>query len=305
MTKRVKLVEVGLRDGLQNEKQLVGLTTRKKLIQLLINSGMKDLEIGAFVSPDKVPQMAYSKELIKHTLLNQKRGKVPLDIEFSALVPNQKGFEQALKSGVQKISVLTATSDLFSIRNINCNVKESLKRIKEIIDLNKPYKIPVRGYLSTSFGCPYEGIIKESKVVKMAEELLDMGVNEVSISDTIGVANPKNVESLLKKLLKKIDQKFLALHFHDTRGLALTNIYISLNLGITTFDASIGGLGGCPYAMGASGNVATEDVVFLLHSLGVKTGIDLKKLLKTSNWLQKQFQHPLNSRVSSAGLWKF
>lgn len=299
---KVNLVEVGLRDGLQNEKVGLDLPTRMEFARRLMRSGLKRIEIGAFVSPKWVPTMAYSGELIQRALTWQQREKNTA--QLSALIPNTKGLEAAIASGIREVAIFAATSETFSRRNINCSIAESFERFRPVVALAKKHKIKVRGYLSTCFGCPYEGPVKESQVIKVAQKMIDLGVFEISVGDTIGVANPKQVRSLTKKLLNKIDKKKIAMHFHDTRGVALANILASLEMGIHTFDASLGGLGGCPYAEGASGNVATEDVVYMLEGMGYKTGVHLESLIKTNHWLEKMIGHPLPSRVSKAGLIK-
>lgn len=298
MAKAVRIVEVGLRDGLQNEKQELSVDHKVELIDRLVRSGSRFLEIGAYVSAKWVPQMATTDEVVKRVLPERKYKT----IEFAALVPNEEGMRRALTSGVKEVSVFTAASETFTQKNINCSIQESFERFKPVMRLAKANKIKVRGYLSTAFTCPYEGEIDPKKTIKVCQSLLDLGVYEVSVADTIGVANPKQVEALIKKLTVKFTKKKLAMHFHDTRGMALANIVKSLEHGISTFDSSIGGLGGCPYAKGASGNVATEDVVNMLHEMGYSTGMDLKDLVSTSKWLQSIFTRSLVSKLSKIEL---
>lgn len=300
MAKNIRIVEVGLRDGLQNEKQELSVNQKAELIDRLVRSGSRFMEIGAYVSPKWVPQMADTDKVVQKIIPDAKYKLV----EFSALVPNEEGMKHALASRVPEVSVFTAVSEAFTQKNINCTIGESLERFKPIMKLAKQNKIKVRGYLSTAFVCPYEGLIDPKKTLKVCELLFELGVYEVSVADTIGVANPKQVESLVKKLTTKFSKKKIAMHFHDTRGMALANIVKSLEQGITTFDASIGGLGGCPYAKGAAGNVATEDAVNMLHDMGFSTGLDLEDLVSTAKWLQTLFTKPLNSKLSKIDFTK-
>lgn len=295
--KKIRIVEVGLRDGLQNEQQILSLSTKLNLIDRLIASGIKDMELGAFVSPKWVPQMSDSKKVINRQFAKNKRG-----MKYSALVPNIKGMENALETNIKEVSLFTACTDSFCKKNINCTVEESFQRFEEVARLAKKNKIRIRGYLSASFGCPYEGEVKAAKVVKYTKRLLALGCYEVSIGDTIGIANPKQTEKLTKHLLKYFPKKKIAMHFHDTRGMALANIVKSLEAGISSFDSSIGGLGGCPYAKGASGNVATEDVVNMLHEMGYDTGIELRKLIQTAQWLQSKMKRKLPAKLSKIPL---
>ena len=272
-------MEVGLRDGLQNEKDKVSLEKRLKLVQQLIKSGLKHIELGAFVHPKKVPQMACSPQLIKKVLSWQKEKKIPSNIHFSALVPNRYGMEQALETGLKEVAFFTSTSKTFNQKNTNSTLSQSLNQLKEITHLGQRHKVRIRVYLSTCFDCPYEGKIAESKVLKFSNQFLEMGVEEIAISDTIGTAHPKRVDSLLNKLLKEIPSSFLVMHFHNNYGQALINILRSIDFGIQSFDTSIGGLGGCPYAPHAAGNVATEDVFFLLKNLDYSLGLYWEPLM--------------------------
>lgn len=298
---QVKIVEVGLRDGLQNETTNLTVDQRFDLLKKLIDAGSKNFEIGAFVSLEWVPQMAMTSELVKKYLKSSLNKK-----EFSAsvLVPNEKGMLQAIESGIKEVAIFAACSETFSRKNTNCTIEESFERFESVMKLAKKHKIKVRGYLSTCFGCPFEGAVNESKVVEIARRMDKLGVYEISVGDTIGIANAGQVQSVFKKLLKHIPAKRLAGHFHDTRGQALANILAAYNLGITTFDTSIAGLGGCPYAPGATGNVATEDVVFMFNGLGAKTNLNLKKLVAVHQWLQPKMDHPLSSKVGRVGLGK-
>jgi hydroxymethylglutaryl-CoA lyase len=299
---QVKIVEVGLRDGLQNEKKILSVEQRYDLYEGLVGSGLKDIEIGAFVSPEWVPQMALTSELAGLILTeNRKRRK---KINCSVLVPNEKGMLLALESGVKEVAIFAACSESFSLKNINCSIAESFARFKPVMRLAKEHKIRVRGYLSTCFGCPFEGAVPEKKVIELVKKMHELGVYEISIGDTIGVAHAGQVQSLFKKLKKVVPVKKLAGHFHDTRGQALANILAAYDVGVRVFDASIGGLGGCPYAPGASGNVATEDVVYMFEGLKVKTGVKLDELLTIHHQLQPLMDHPLPSRVGRVGRLK-
>jgi len=295
--KSVVIQEVGPRDGLQNEAAMVTVATKVKMIAGLVDAGLKRIEVGAFVSPQWVPQMKGSEEVIKKVLKNHSKKS----LRFSALTPNLHGFDRARTTGIKEIAVFGASSESFSQKNINCSIKESLQRFKEVIDQAKEKKMWVRGYLSVAFGCPYEGKVSEKKVVQLSEKFLNLGIDEISIGDTIGVANPKQVKSLIKLLKKSVPTDRLAMHFHDTRGTALANVLQSLELDISIFDSSVGGLGGCPYAKGASGNLATEDLVYMLDGMGIKTGVDLSKLLKVSKLMEKSLNHKLPSKVYQAG----
>ena len=301
----VQIVEVGLRDGLQNEKTVLSIETRHELAKRLAEAGSQEIELGAFVSPKWIPQMAGSRELISSVLQERKDKKTKSafrQARISALVPNMVGLQGALETGVERIAIFASASETFSKKNINCTIKESFVRYKEVIDEAHRQGLTVRGYLSMCFGCPFEGKVSEAKVVKYAAKLAELGCDEVSIGDTIGVADPAQVTRIGKALKSEIGRKKIAMHFHDTRGTALANILASLEIGFRTFDSSIGGLGGCPYAPAATGNVATEDVVYMLHRMGLKTGLDLAKLVETARWLEPQMLHELPSKVSRAGL---
>lgn len=304
MKKSVVIVEMGLRDGLQNEKTVLSSAVRVDFAQRLIEAGVKRLELGAFVSPHWVPQMAGTSEVVRQVFASVKAGKISKKTKFSVLVPNERGMLDAIQSGVKEVAIFAACSESFSKKNINCTIDESFERFAVVMALAKKHKIKVRGYLSTCFGCPFEGKVSEAKVVKLAQRMHKLGVYEVSIGDTIGVANVGQVESLFRKLKKVVPVKKLAGHFHDTRGQALANILAAFKLGITVFDTSLGGLGGCPYAPGATGNVATEDVVFMFHGMGVKTGLHLEKLIAMNPWMAGQIQHPLPSKVGKVGMLK-
>jgi hydroxymethylglutaryl-CoA lyase len=299
---RVQIVEVGPRDGLQNEARTLTTQQRYEFVQHLAASGLKRIEVGAFVSAKWVPQMANSRELIDQ--LYTKTKSFPKDVRFSALVPNLKGIEDALQTTIQEVAIFGSCTESFSQKNINCSVAESLVRFKEVIQVARRAKRKVRGYLSVAFGCPYEGEVSEKRVIELIEKYFALGVYEVSIGDTIGVATPKQVHSLLKKLSKRVPTKKLAMHFHDTRGTALANVLASLEHDVRVFDSSFGGLGGCPYAKGASGNLATDDLVYMLEGMGLKTGVNLEHLLNYGLRMQQEIGHKLPSRMVEAGLPK-
>ncbi len=304
MAEKVSLVEMGLRDGLQNEKTLIDVPTRIEMALRLAKAGARRIELGSFVRSDWIPQMAGSKEIVTAVLNLQKKGQIAKEVVFSALVPNEQGFNDALATGIKEIAIFAACSESFSKKNINCSIEESFARFLPVMALAKKHKIKVRGYLSVCFGCPFEGSVPEARVVKLAHKMFKMGAYEISIGDTIGVAHIGQVESLLKKLKKKIPLKNIAGHFHDTRGQALANIERAYQLGVRTFDSSLGGLGGCPYAPGATGNVATEDVVYMFHGLKVKTGLNLQSLVDMNPWMSEKVQHELPSRVGRIGILK-
>lgn len=304
MADKINLVEMGLRDGLQNEKTLIDVATRIEMAVRLAKAGARRIELGAFVRSDWVPQMAGSKEVVTAVLNLQKKGQISKNIIFSALVPNEHGFQDALATGIKEIAIFAACSESFSKKNINCSIEESFARFLPVMALAKKHKIKVRGYLSVCFGCPFEGPVPEARVVKLAHRMFKMGAYEISIGDTIGVAHVGQVESLLKKLKIKVPLKNIAGHFHDTRGQALANIERAYQLGVRTFDSSLGGLGGCPYAPGATGNVATEDVVYMFQGMKVKTGLNLQKLVDMNPWVSQKVNHELPSRVGKIGILK-
>lgn len=302
MSQAVSIVEVGPRDGLQNEEATLSIDQRFAFIKHLADSGLTRIEVGAFVSPKWVPQMAGSRELILE--LFKRKAEFPAKIRFSALVPNVKGMEDAITTPIPEIAIFGACTESFSKKNINCSIAESLERFKGVTALAKKHKRKVRGYLSVAFGCPYEGAVPESRVLELAQKFVKLGVYEVVIGDTIGVANPSQVKSLVTKLKRKVPLKKIAMHFHDTRGTALANVVTSLQCGVRIFDSSFGGLGGCPYARGASGNLATDDLIYMLNGMGFKTGVDLNRLLGYTNVMQNEVGHKLPSRTAEAGLPK-
>ncbi|ATU45425.1 hydroxymethylglutaryl-CoA lyase [Acinetobacter junii] len=275
MSDYVKIVEVGPRDGLQNEKQALSIEQRLSFINDLIDAGLKSIEVGSCVSAKWVPQMAQSDELFK--LLPQCD-----DLNLSLLTPNLKGFEAALAVGCKEVAVFTAASESFTRKNINCSIDESLERFSEIFQAAQANNVRVRGYVSCMVDCPYEGAIDPKQVVNVVKRLHDMGCYEISLGETIGTATPDRVQKVWQACLAELDSKILAGHFHNTYGMAIANIYQSLQQGIRVFDSSLAGLGGCPYAKGSSGNVATEDLYYLLSHIGYETGINLEKLMLAS-----------------------
>lgn len=275
MSDYVKIVEVGPRDGLQNEKQALSIEQRLRFINDLIDAGLKSIEVGSCVSAKWVPQMAQSDELFK--LLPQRD-----ELNLSLLTPNLKGFEAALAVGCKEVAVFTAASESFTRKNINCSIDESLERFSEIFQAAQANNVRVRGYVSCMVDCPYEGAIDPKQVVNVVKRLHHMGCYEISLGETIGTATPDRVQKVWQACLAELDSKILAGHFHNTYGMAIANIYQSLQQGIRVFDSSLAGLGGCPYAKGSSGNVATEDLYYLLSHIGYETGINLEKLMLAS-----------------------
>jgi hydroxymethylglutaryl-CoA lyase len=295
LPKQVRLVEVGPRDGLQNEKQPISVADKVRLVDELSAAGLSYVEVGSFVSPKWVPQMAGSAEVFAQ--IQQLPG-----VTYAALTPNLKGFEGALEAGVREIAVFAAASEAFSQKNLNCSIAESLQRFVPVMDAARQHGIRVRGYVSCVLGCPYEGNIAPEQVASVARELFAMGCYEVSLGDTIGTGTAGDTRKLIDVVGRDIPREKLAGHFHDTYGQALTNIYASLLEGISVFDSSVAGLGGCPYAKGATGNVATEDVLYLLNGLGITTGIDLNKLIAAGQRICTVLDKPNGSRVARAKL---
>ena len=290
---RVKIVEVGPRDGLQNEKTLIDVDDKMTLINLLADTGLSYVESGSFVSPKWVPQMATSSEIFSR--LNKRS-----DVTYAALTPNMKGFEAAMAVNDDEVAIFGAASESFSQKNINCSIAESLARFAPVVEAAKAQNIRVRGYVSCVGGCPYEGDIEPQAVAKVAKTLFDMGCYEISLGDTIGVGTPASVSAMLDAVLAVVPAEHLAVHFHDTYGQALTNIYTALGKGINVLDSAVAGLGGCPYAKGASGNVATEDVVYMLNGMGIETGVDFNKLLEAGWFISDKLGRAPISKVSQA-----
>jgi len=290
---RVKLVEVGPRDGLQNEPQIVATEIKIALIQRLADAGVGHIEATAFVSPKWVPQMADQDAVMRGVPRRS-------SIRYSALTPNLKGFEAALAAGAQEVSVFGAASEAFSQRNINCSIAESLHRFEEVVRRAGHAGIPVRGYVSCVLGCPYQGEVDPAEVADVAGTLFDMGCHEISLGDTIGVGTAGATRALIEAVARRVPLERIAGHFHDTYGQALANVLASLQCGVSIFDSSVAGLGGCPYAAGASGNVASEDLLYLLQGLGIETGIDLDALVDAGNFISGVLGRPTRSRVAQA-----
>lgn len=288
----VRIMEVGPRDGLQNEKKALDADQRVGLIRALAAAGVKNIEVGSFVSPKWVPQMADTDSVVSKTR--------DIDANLSVLVPNPRGMEQALAAEVKEIAVFTATSEAFCLKNTNCSVDESLERIKVVTEQALAAGMRVRGYVSTVLDCPYDGPMDAQRCADISKQLIDMGCYEVSLGDTIGKGTPIRMAHLLETVMKQVPASQLAVHCHDTYGQALANILVSLQMGISVIDSSVGGLGGCPYAKGASGNVATEDVVFMLTSMGIETGIDLPALNQIARDMSVLLEKPLPGHVHKA-----
>jgi hydroxymethylglutaryl-CoA lyase len=294
---KVRIVEVGPRDGLQNEKQKVSTKTKIELIRRLGDAGLKTIEATAFVSAKWVPQMADAAKVLAGI---ERRP----DVSYPVLTPNMKGLEDAIAAGAKEVAVFGAASEAFSQKNINCTIAESLERFRPVVQAAKDAEVKVRGYVSCVLGCPYQGEIAPLAVAEVAHALFDMGCYEVSLGDTIGSGTPEKTKAMIEAVARRVPLKKLAGHFHDTWGMAIANIYASLEIGLNVFDSSVAGLGGCPYAAGASGNVATEDVVWLLKGLGIDSGIDLEKLIDTGAWITKELGRTPSSRVAQAVLAK-
>ena len=293
MPSSVKVVEVGPRDGLQNEKTQISAEDKITLIDLLAESGVSYIECGSFVSPKWVPQMATSAAVFEGITRTE-------GVTYAALTPNMHGFEGAVAVNANEVAIFGAASEAFSQKNINCSIEESLVRFEPIIAAAKTAGIPVRGYVSCVIGCPYDGFTEPKKVAEVAEKLFNMGCYEISLGDTTGIGTPASVQKMLQAVITRVPMAKLAVHFHDTYGQALVNIYTALQMGVNVVDSAIAGLGGCPYAKGASGNVATEDVIYMLNGLGIKTGIDFDKLLKAGWFISDKLAKAPISKVSNA-----
>lgn len=289
----VKLVEMAPRDGLQNERDILSVETKVRLIENLVSSGLKHIEVGAFVNPKWVPQMADSEQVFEK--LNRQHG-----VSYRALVPNLQGFERAQAVKVSEIAVFSAASEAFNKQNINCGIEESLQRFAELMTVASRNGVAVRGYVSCALGCPYSGEVAPDKVLDVCQRLLDLGCYEVSVADTTGMGTVGHMSRLLDVLVPAIGSERLALHCHDTYGQALANIACGLQYGIATIDASVAGIGGCPYAPGSNGNVATEDVVYMLHGMGIHTGVDLDALIKVGLDISGQLGRATRAKVALA-----
>jgi hydroxymethylglutaryl-CoA lyase len=297
LPKKVTIYEVGPRDGLQNEARQVPTADKIRFIDALVASGIRDIEITSFVSPKWIPQLADAPEVARGVAR-------PPGVRMSALVPNRRGLDTALAAGMKEIAVFLSASETHNKKNVNKTIPETLAAFEEIVPVARAANVQVRAYLSTCFGCPYEGDVDPERVVDLVGKLRDLGVYQVSVSDTIGVANPAQTEDVLARVLAKHPVDAIAVHMHDTQGTALANVVVAMQMGITTIDSAAGGLGGCPYAPGASGNLATEDVVAMLHAMNVKTGIDLDKLTEASRTASTFVGHELPSKYLKAHLGK-
>jgi hydroxymethylglutaryl-CoA lyase len=291
--KSVRIVEVGPRDGLQNEAQTVPAATKIELIRRLAASGLKTIEATAFVSPKWVPQMADHAEVLRG--LPHEDG-----VSYPVLVPNLRGFEEAVAAGATEVAVFAAASETFSQRNINCSIAESLDRFAPVLAAARAANVQVRGYVSCVLGCPYEGEINPDEVADVAAALFERGCYEVSLGDTIGVGTPNRTTALIETVGERVPVERLAGHFHDTYGQALANIYAALTMGVQVFDASVSGLGGCPYAPGATGNVTTEDLLYMLNGMGIETGVDLDRLIAAGAFICEKLGRQTQSRVARA-----
>jgi len=290
---RVRIVEVGARDGLQNEKAILPAATKIELIDRLSDTGLDTIEATSFVSPKWVPQLADAADV--YTAIRRKPG-----VRYPVLVPNLQGYERARAVGVTDIAVFTAASEAFNRKNINASIDESIERFMPVMERARTDGVSVRGYVSTVLGCPYQGDVPVSDVVRVARRLHDLGCYEVSLGDTIGIGTPAKARAMLAAVAAEVPMAALAVHFHDTRGQALANVLACLELGVAVVDSSVSGAGGCPYARGATGNVASEDVVYMLHGMGIATGIDLDKLIETGRWLSAQLARDNGSKVGKA-----
>ena len=290
---RVEIVEVGPRDGLQNESEILSVEAKAELVEALARAGLVRIEAGSFVSPAAAPQMATTRELL------QRLGPRP-ELRLSVLVPNLRGLSDAIEAGAREIAVFAAATESFSKRNINCSIAESLDRFSKVVAKAREQGVQARGYVSCALGCPYEGAVAPQQTAAVARELHAMGCSEISLGDTIGVGTPLAARALIETVARDVSLKNIAVHFHDTYGQALANIFACLEVGVSVIDASIGGLGGCPYAPGASGNVATEDVVYMLNGMGVETGVDLGALLEAGAAAARRLSRAPESAVARA-----
>jgi hydroxymethylglutaryl-CoA lyase len=290
---RVTLVEVGPRDGLQNEAARIDTADKIAFVDRLSQAGHRVIEVSAFVSPKWVPQMADAAEVFAG--ISRRPGT-----RYTALVPNLAGLDRAIEAKADEVAIFAAASESFSRKNINQGIQASLATYRAVCDRARAAGLPVRAYVSTAFGCPFEGAVSPAAVADVSAALIEMGAYEVAVSDTIGIAHPGQVPAVVAAVAARIPLGRLALHFHDTRGTALANVLMALQLGVTTFDASAGGLGGCPYAPGATGNLATEDLLYMLDGLGIETGVDIEQVLAASRFIEEKLGHPLASRYAAA-----
>jgi isopropylmalate/homocitrate/citramalate synthase len=290
-----RVTEVGPRDGLQNEPESLATEAKAEFVRALVASGVRDVEVTSFVRPDRIPQLADAEALFR--LL----GPAPAGVVYGALVPNERGLERALACGVGKVSVFTAATETFNRKNVGASIAETVERFRPVVAGAHAARLPVRGYVSTAFFCPYEGKTPPSRAVDVAARLLDLGCDEIDVGDTIGAATPADVAAVLDLLLPRVPTSRVVLHFHDTRGTALSNVVEGLRHGVAAFDASAGGLGGCPYAPGAAGNLATEDLVYLLDGLGVRSGVSLERLRAATAGVERALGRPVPGKVYRAG----
>ena len=295
MAERIRVVEVGPRDGLQNEKQIVPAATKVELIERLVAAGHTTVEATSFVSPKWIPQLADAAQVFG--AVRRQHG-----VRYPVLVPNLQGMERALEAGAQEVAVFTAASEAFNQRNINATIDESIERFKPVLERAAAAGVPVRGYVSTVLGCPYQGAVPLADVVRVARALHELGCYEVSLGDTIGIGTAAAARAMLLAVADAVPMSALAVHFHDTRGQALANVFACVEAGVRVVDASVAGLGGCPYAEGASGNVASEDVVYLLHGMGYETGIDLGRLVAVGRWISAELERANGAKLGLA--WK-
>jgi len=293
MSDQPSIIEMGPRDGLQNEKTPVGVADRIAFVEGLVDAGLRSVEVGAFVSPKAIPQMVGSDAVLRG--VSQGR-----NAEFHVLVPNEKGYEAARRAGALVVSVFAAASEGFSRANINCTVAESIERFKPVLARARTDGVKVRGYISCVLGCPFDGEVKPQAVADLAKTLWELGCYEISLGDTVGVGTPVKAKQMLRAVAAEVPAASLAMHFHDTYGQALANLYAGMEEGVHVIDSAAGGLGGCPYAPGATGNVATEDVVYMLEGMGIRTGVDMEKLIATTNRISRLLGHPPASRVATA-----
>jgi hydroxymethylglutaryl-CoA lyase len=291
----VRIVEVGARDGLQNEKTIVPAATKIELIDRLSSTGLKTIEATSFVSPKWIPQLADAREVFEG--ITKKPG-----VSYPVLVPNLKGYERAREVGASEVAIFTAASEAFNQKNVNASIDESIARFEPVLERAHADGVKVRGYVSTVLGCPYQGDVPVSDVVRVAKRLHEIGCYEISLGDTIGIGTPTKARAMLRAVAGEVPMSALAVHFHDTRGQALANILACLEEGVAVIDSSVSGTGGCPYAKGATGNVATEDVVYMLEGMGIATGIDLPSLIATGLWLSDRLGHATSSRVARASM---
>jgi hydroxymethylglutaryl-CoA lyase len=290
---KVKMVEVGPRDGLQNEKEIIPVAIKVELIERLANAGFTNIESASFVSPKWVPQMATSAEVLAS--IRRKPGVI-----YSALVPNMKGLEAAVAAGADEVVIFGAASEAFSRKNINCSIAESIERFREVAQAAKGHRLRLRGSISCAFGCPYQGEVDAGSVADVVRRMRELGCDEIDIADTIGVGTPRMVQGVMERAANEFPIERLSGHFHDTYGQGLANIYASMEVGITTFHSSVAGLGGCPYAKGASGNVATEDVLYMLDGLGIQTGIDRDAVVDAGQFMARHLGRKAASRAGNA-----